>query len=102
MPLNGRPGWWMMLTVFRWVGAMAQLRPSKSTGLSVLRRQRERSAPVLEKLRRGFEEERESRKLEPNSGLGGAVGYLLDRWATLTQFLKVPWRPWTTTRPNDC
>ncbi|MEY3275338.1 MAG: hypothetical protein RL153_603, partial [Verrucomicrobiota bacterium] len=46
-----------------------------------------------EKLRRGFQEELESRKIEPNSGLGGAVGYLLDRWETLTQFLKVPGAP---------
>ena len=58
-----------------------------------LRRHQERSAPVLETLRRGFQEELESRKIEPNSGLGGAVGYLLDRWETLTQFLRVPGAP---------
>ena len=83
----------MMLTVLRRVGAIAQLRPSTSTGLSVLRRRRERSAPVLERLRRGFQEELKSRKIEPNSGLGGAVGYLLDRWETLTKFLRVPGAP---------
>jgi hypothetical protein len=58
-----------------------------------LRRHQERSAPMLEKLRRQFQEEVESRKIEPNSGLGGAVGYLLDRWDTLTKFLKVPGAP---------
>jgi hypothetical protein len=58
-----------------------------------LRRHQERSAPMLEKLRRQFQEEVESRKIEPNSGLGGAVGYLLNRWDTLTKFLKVPGAP---------
>lgn len=58
-----------------------------------LRRHQERSAPVLEDLRRQFQEGLEKRKIEPNSGLGGAVGYLLDRWETLTQFLKVPGAP---------
>ena len=58
-----------------------------------LRRHQERSAPVLEALRRGFQEELESRKIEPNSGLGGAVGYLLDRWESRTQFLRVPGAP---------
>ena len=58
-----------------------------------LRRHQERSAPVLENLRREFQEGLEKRKIEPNSGLGAAVGYMLDRWETLTKFLKVAGAP---------
>ena len=50
-------------------------------------------APVLENLRREFQEELEKRKIEPNSGLGAGVGYMLDRWETLTTFLKVAGAP---------
>ena len=50
-------------------------------------------APVLENLRREFQEGLEKRKIEPNSGLGAGVGYMLDRWETLTKFLKVAGAP---------
>ena len=36
------------------------------------------------------------RRVEPNSGLGGAISYLLQHWDTLTLFLRSPGRPWTT------
>ena len=48
---------------------------------------------MLENLRREFQEGLEKRKIEPNSGLGAGVGYMLDRWETLTTFLKVAGAP---------
>jgi hypothetical protein len=35
----------------------------------------------------------ESRKVEPNSGLGKAISYSLDHWKELTLFLEVPGAP---------
>jgi len=35
----------------------------------------------------------EQKKVKPNSALGKAIAYLLDRWQTLTRFLRVPGAP---------
>jgi transposase len=35
----------------------------------------------------------EQRKVEPNSSLGGAIGYMLDHWGKLTLFLRQPGAP---------
>ena len=35
----------------------------------------------------------DQRKAEPNSGLGGAIHYMLKRWDRLTRFLSVPGAP---------
>ena len=35
----------------------------------------------------------EQKIVEPNSGLGRAIGYMLKRWDTLTRFLSVPGAP---------
>jgi len=37
-----------------------------------------------------LENQMQNHKAEPNSTLGGAIGYMRDRWEQLTQFLKVP------------
>ena len=42
------------------------------------------SEPVLEKLRKEFQESMDQKKVEPNSALGGAIAYLLDRWESLS------------------
>ena len=39
----------------------------------------------------------DQRLVEPNSGLGGAIAYLLKYWEKLTLFLRMPGHPWTTT-----
>jgi transposase len=38
-------------------------------------------------------EQFEQRKVEPNSGLGQAITYMLKRWEPLTRFLEVPGAP---------
>jgi hypothetical protein len=39
------------------------------------------------------DEQFEQRKVEPNSGLGEAIQYMLKRWEPLTRFLEVPGAP---------
>jgi transposase len=51
------------------------------------------SQPVMEELRVWFAELIDGKKVEPNSGLGGAIAYMQARWTQLTQFLRVPGAP---------
>lgn len=51
------------------------------------------SQPVMEELRAWLTEQMDSRKVEPNSGLGGAIAYMNKRWTQLTQFLRTPGAP---------
>lgn len=51
------------------------------------------SQPVMEELRAWLTEQIEGRKVEPNSGLGGAIAYMQKRWTQLTQFLRIPGAP---------
>jgi hypothetical protein len=51
------------------------------------------SQPVMEQLKSYFTEQLDEKKVEPNSGLGQAMGYMLDRWGALTRFLTVPGAP---------
>jgi transposase len=52
---------------------------------------RTHSAPVMEELRTWCIDQKE--KIEPNSGLGKAIEYLLKHWDKLTLFLQVPGAP---------
>jgi transposase len=64
---------------------------AKRRGLSAedrLRLHQAQSAPVMERLRAWLAALIEERKVEPNSGLGKAVGYVLKRWERLTLFLR--------------
>ena len=47
-----------------------------------------RSAPVMEALEKWAKELLDERKVEPNSGLGEALTYLLKHWQELTLFLR--------------
>lgn len=58
-----------------------------------LRRHQAHSGPVMEKLRREFQEALDQKQIEPNSALGAAVAFLLNLWTTLTRFLNVPGAP---------
>ena len=53
----------------------------------------EQSRPVLDTLHGWMEEQFEQRKVEPNSGLGQAIPYMLKRWEPLTRFLEGPGAP---------
>jgi transposase len=53
----------------------------------------EHSGPVMEKLHAWCHVQFEERKVEPNSGLGRAISYLLKHWEKLTLFLRVAGAP---------
>lgn len=53
----------------------------------------EHSAPIMEKLKKWFEEKLKQREVEPNSGLGQAFNYMLKRWDPFTLFLRKPGAP---------
>jgi hypothetical protein len=50
--------------------------------------QQQHSAPVMDQLRQWLTAQLEEKKVEPNSGLGGAIQYLLNHWHRLTLFLR--------------
>jgi transposase len=51
------------------------------------------SGPLLAALHDWLERQFQDRAVEPNSSLGQAFAYLLKRWETLTQFLRIPGAP---------
>jgi transposase len=51
------------------------------------------SGPVMEKLQSWLGTQFEEKKVEPNSGLGKAISYLLKHWEKLTLFLREPGAP---------
>lgn len=52
-----------------------------------------RSAPVMEGLHAWLTAQLQEKKVEPNSGLGQAISYLLKYWRELTRFLRQPGAP---------
>lgn len=55
-----------------------------------LRLHQQRSGPVMDALEQWMKEQLASKKVEPNSGLGRAINYMLKRWKKLTLFLRLP------------
>jgi len=51
------------------------------------------SGPTMEELHTWLSRQLEERLVEPNSGLGGAITYMLKHWKELTLFLRVPGAP---------
>jgi hypothetical protein len=51
------------------------------------------SAPLMEELKTWSNEQFDEKKVEPNSGLGQAISYMLNHWKPLTLFLRVPNAP---------
>jgi hypothetical protein len=51
------------------------------------------SGPTMERLHAWLSEQFDRRLVEPNSSLGGAVGYMLKHWDRLTLFLREPGAP---------
>lgn len=69
---------------------------ARQQGLDPARRLRlhqELSQPILDELHRWLREQLDHKRVEPNSGLGGAIQYLLNHWQPLTLFLRVPGAP---------
>ena len=83
-----------VLEAFKQVyGFDAQTKKQRLTNDERLRFHQTHSAPVMAELHRWAQLQLEEKRVEPNSGLGDALNYLLDHWAKLTQFLKVPGAP---------
>jgi transposase len=53
----------------------------------------EHSGPVMERLHIWLDAQFDERRVEPNSGLGEAISYLLKHWDRLTLFLRQPGAP---------
>jgi hypothetical protein len=53
----------------------------------------EHSAPVMKALKNWLEALTSERKVEPNSGLGDAIDYIINHWEKLTLFLRVAGAP---------
>jgi transposase len=51
------------------------------------------SAPLMEKLNIWLNKQIDDKLVEPNSGLGQAISYMLNHWPELTQFLRVAGAP---------
>jgi transposase len=58
-----------------------------------LRRHQEQSGPVMDELKLWMEAQFSDKRVEPNSGLGDAMNYMLKRWDKFTLFLRVPGAP---------
>jgi transposase len=69
---------------------------TKRDGLSDEQRlafHREKSTPLMNDLHAELSQMLEEKTVEPNSGLGGAISYMLKHWKPLTRFLHVPGAP---------
>lgn len=58
-----------------------------------LRFHQEKSGPVMEELKSWCERQIAEKLVEPSSGIGKAIQYLLKHWEKLTRFLRVPKAP---------
>jgi hypothetical protein len=52
-----------------------------------------KSGPLIEDLKTWLNDQLDQKKVEPNSGLGQAISYMLNHWDPLTLFLTVPGAP---------
>jgi hypothetical protein len=52
-----------------------------------------KSGPLMEDLKTWLNDQLDQKKVEPNSGLGQAISYMLNHWKPLTLFLRVPKAP---------
>jgi len=74
-------------------GNDAAAREQAMTPEERLRFHQQHSAPVMEELHAWLNTQFAERKVEPNSGLGLAMRYLLKHWTRLTLFLREPGAP---------
>lgn len=71
----------------------AQAKEQRLSATDRLRLHQEKSAPIMEGLKQWMQEQLEQKAVEPNSGLGEAIHYMLKRWEPLTLFLREPGAP---------
>jgi len=58
-----------------------------------LRFHQSQSGPLMEDLETWLNDQLDQKKVEPNSGLGQAISYMLNHWKPLTLFLRIPKAP---------
>ncbi|MCH8052683.1 MAG: transposase, partial [Planctomycetes bacterium] len=66
----------------------ATAKRQKMTAAQRLKLHKERSAPPMMELHDWMQAQIAEKKIEPNSGMGEALGYLLKHWENLTLFLR--------------
>jgi transposase len=71
----------------------AVARRQKMTPEERLRFHQAQSAPLMGEIEEWLRKQIEQRKVEPNSGLGEAIGYMRKHWQALTLFLREPGAP---------
>ena len=71
----------------------AQARALALTAEQRLAYHQERSGPMLADLEQWLARQFDEKLVEPNSGLGEAIGYMRKHWSKLTLFLRVPGTP---------
>jgi transposase len=74
-------------------GVDAQAKEQRLTPDQRLAHHQTYSQPVMEKLQTWMREQLDAKRVEPNSGLGQAIGYMLRHWEPLTLFLRQPGAP---------
>jgi transposase len=58
-----------------------------------LRKHQQESGPLMAEIKKWMEKQFEEKRVEPNSGLGEAFRYMLNRWDKFTLFLRLPGAP---------
>jgi len=53
----------------------------------------QKSSPLMDDLKDWLQQQFDDKNVEPNSGLGQAISYMLNHWKALTLFLRVPKTP---------
>ena len=66
----------------------AQAKERKLSPLERLHFHQQQSQPVMDQLQEWMQAQLDQKKVEPNSGLGEAIGYMLKHWVQLTLFLR--------------
>jgi hypothetical protein len=78
---------------------------AKGRGLSAEQRlqwHQTQSGPKMDQLKAWLTAQIEQRKVEPNSGLGEAIAYMLKHWNELTLFLQQPGAPLDKNYASHC
>jgi transposase len=71
----------------------AKTKEERMSGTKRLDYHKRHSASLMEKLHSWLEAQVREKNVEPNSGLGEAIAYMLKHWAALTLFLRKPNAP---------
>jgi hypothetical protein len=79
-----------LAVIFKVEALSRQYRLSPEQRLRLHQRQ---SGPVMDELEAWMRAQFVDKRVEPNSGLGRAINYMLKRWVTFTVFLRVPGAP---------